>query len=505
MRRRALLLSAVLAALLLPRSAQPSPASHVTWLLRVTVAGTGTVTGAGKACATSCVYQVNTHGVALTAWPGPKYSFREWGGACSGTESCIVNKAGSAGKYEVSASFTYGNQPPTPPPKPPPTGCTRVGTEGPDVISGSPGDDVICGLGGNDTIRGGGGNDVINGGEGNDRLSGDGLSDNDVPRSNDTLFGGPGNDSLFGNRGNDALDGGPGEDTLDGGEDIGLYQGQYEVGTDRDTVTYEGRTADLRVKFDGLANDGEQGERDKVAYNVERVVGGSGDDHIIGWNRTGTTANPWDPGILGMNNYFEGRDGDDTLEGGIGRNAVYGGNGDDTLIGGDVGVGGWESLFGGFGDDVLRGHGGADNLYGEEGADRLYGGDGPDIMAGGRGNDRLEGGPDADRLWGDANDDVLKGQGGSDTLNGDGGNAAESGNDTLEGGDGNDILVGGPRSDLLEGGLGRDFFEARDSFSDTLRGGLGCDLAWLDEALDERHSLHLVANRAGLYTSDCPP
>jgi hypothetical protein len=82
----------------------------------------------------------------------------------------------------------------------PSSGCTIVGTPGPDHLHGTPGKDVICGLGGNDTIRGLGGNDTLVGGPGND-----------------VLIGGAGRDVLEGGPGNDKLEGGPGEDTLIGG------------------------------------------------------------------------------------------------------------------------------------------------------------------------------------------------------------------------------------------------------------------------------------------------
>lgn len=86
------------------------------------------------------------------------------------------------------------------------SGCTIVGTFGPDVLVGTSGDDVICGRGGDDLIRGGGGNDVLLGGTGDDVLYG-GPGD-------DLIQGGRGDDRIFGDAGDDVLRGGRGADRL---------------------------------------------------------------------------------------------------------------------------------------------------------------------------------------------------------------------------------------------------------------------------------------------------
>jgi RTX calcium-binding nonapeptide repeat (4 copies) len=120
----------------------------------------------------------------------------------------------------------------------------------------------------------------------------------------DILTGGTGNDTLLGETGNDQLDGGAGADILDGGPGV-------------DTVSYKSRnaTTPVKVTLDGVANDGAATgtgtapEGDNVT-NVERVVGGSGDDTLVG----DAAAN--------------------TLDGGPGGDLVIGGAGGDTLAGG---------------------------------------------------------------------------------------------------------------------------------------------------------------------------
>ena len=82
---------------------------------------------------------------------------------------------------------------------------------------------------------------------------------------------------------------------------------------------------------------------------------------------------------------------------------VVGGFGDDLLIGNDAN----NRLVGGAGDDMLFGNGGHD---------RLSGGFGDDILVGGAGNDVLSGGPGRDILIGGLGADILHGGGGEDIL-----------------------------------------------------------------------------------------
>jgi hypothetical protein len=89
-------------------------------------------------------------------------------------------------------------------------------------------------------------------------------------------------------------------------------------------------------------------------------------------------------------------------------------------------------IFGGDGDDTLRGTPDADVICGLQGNDTLRGRGGKDLLVGGNGQDRIGGGSGPDRLRG------------------------EKGRDSLRGGGGRDSLSGGPGRDLLSGGPGRD-------------------------------------------------
>ena len=156
------------------------------------------------------------------------------------------------------------------------------------------------------------------------------------------------------------------------------------------------------------------------------------------------------------------------------------------LTGGDEGADDLgDQLFGGSGNDIIKGEGGSDALYGGAGDDQLFGGTGDDFLNGGKGADLLDGGDGFDTVSyykdattgvtiidsgsgligtaGDATGDKLigveqiEGTNFNDNIKGDGlNNIIESfdGNDNLKGGAGNDVLIGGRGADVLDGGDG---------------------------------------------------
>lgn len=90
------------------------------------------------------------------------------------------------------------------------------------------------------------------------------------------------------------------------------------------------------------------------------------------------------------------RSGDDFLNSNGGRveGRVYGGGGDDWIKGSRgkdfiVGNMGDDTLRGGQGSDILKGHGGDDVIFGGRGRDKIVGGPGADVLSGGRGPDRF--------------------------------------------------------------------------------------------------------------------
>ncbi|HEX6713059.1 MAG TPA: calcium-binding protein [Thermoleophilaceae bacterium] len=199
---------------------------------------------------------------------------------------------------------------------------TILDWNGPSTIDAGPGDDSVFGHGGNDAITGGEGADDLLGGAGDDSVDGGPGADlMEAPISGYGIHETPGPDDSAG------------ADTLVGGSGV-------------DTVSYVLRTDALKVTMDGQANDGAPGERDRISNDVETVIGGQGNDLMIGSLRADALY-----GYAGDDNLRGGR-GDDTLDGGPGQDVVAGDQGADTVSGGH-------------GQDVVDGGQGRDNIYGE--------------------------------------------------------------------------------------------------------------------------------------------
>jgi Ca2+-binding RTX toxin-like protein len=144
-------------------------------------------------------------------------------------------------------------------------------------------------------------------------------------------------------------------------------------GAGRDTADYSSRSGNLFITQNesstGLGRGGEADEDDVLALDVERVLGGSGDDRFNGGD--------------GPNTYFGG-DGDDTISGFGAADALHGQGGDDVIVGG-------------FGNDFLDGGSGNDDVYGQVGNDTLLGQGGNDrLFSNDNARDTVNGGSGAD-------------------------------------------------------------------------------------------------------------
>ncbi|AXF86486.1 Bifunctional hemolysin/adenylate cyclase [Ephemeroptericola cinctiostellae] len=285
-----------------------------------------------------------------------------------------------------------------------------------NLLQGKDGDDSIYGFAGNDNLFGGLGNDFLDGGAGNDWLNygdmtasvtvdlsvtsqqntvGAGLdtilnlehanggSGNDVLKGNnlnnvlngndgsDNLSGGVGNDNLRGGKGVDVLMGGLGNDTIDGGDDM-------------DWVDYRDMTASVTVDLALSTAQMAQTAGTDTILNVERILGGRGNDTLYG-NELSNTIRAG----LG-NDVMDGRAGVDTVDYSdfsvaitadlsVTTSQVTGG-GQDTFIN-------FENIIGGSGADVLSGDATNNQLFGNAGNDTLTGALGADTLLGGTGND----------------------------------------------------------------------------------------------------------------------
>ena len=231
-----------------------------------------------------------------------------------------------------------------------PLGDSLSGSDGPDVLEGRAGNDRLDGRGGDDSLQGAEGDDDIDGGDGADLVQGDagedslqggggadsvsgaggadtlrGGPDGDVMAGGagiDTMYGGDGadtmsgggpglagadgGDTLYGGAGPDTMHGDDGEDVLDGQDGPDAMYGD----ADRDTVTYESRVRPVRVALDGVPNDGEDGEGDNVAADVEVVKGGVSWNDLIGSSGSDRLVGDREEDEV------DGRDGADQLVGG---------------------------------------------------------------------------------------------------------------------------------------------------------------------------------------------
>jgi Ca2+-binding RTX toxin-like protein len=171
----------------------------------------------------------------------------------------------------------------------------------------------------------------------------------------DQINGGDGNDSIYGGLGNDAIDGGPGDDGLEGTLSSAVGRPDDRRGSDtlvggpgNDLASYHGTFAPINASLDGAANDGEPGEGDLIATDVEGIRGGYGNDVLAG-----------DGGA----NHLLGEPGDDELRGGGGNDKLEGGRDQDRSFG----EAGDDEVFSGHGDDFLDGGPGTDRLESDGG------------------------------------------------------------------------------------------------------------------------------------------
>ena len=178
---------------------------------------------------------------------------------------------------------------------------------------------TVQGDSGSNKIKSGEGTDYLYGNAGDDTLDGDALASSS---SADHLYGGEGNDRMF-------------VDELD------ITQGTIDGGTGFDEVKISASAGDS-ITFD------------MYAAGVEKAWGSASDDVLDGRGFTDTSG-----GYNKSTGDYEtteaqrldlyGRDGDDSLLAGVGRDYLDGGSGNDIISGGL----GRDFLAGGSGDDVF--------------------------------------------------------------------------------------------------------------------------------------------------------
>ncbi len=377
---------------------------------------------------------------------------------------------------------------------------TLYGDGGADSLFGGDGDDTQFGGGGQDFVAGAEGDDLLYGGDANDRIFGNTGNDfGEGGDGDDTFYSGNGNDFFRGNSGDDKLrartgsdrlEGGSGNDTLifyqygndtgfgDNGNDIiygGTGEGFFNGGSGNDSI-YGGHGDDAVFISTGIDSVFGGSGADRVVVvareltSSDRVDGGSGSNRLDIIDATET------PSLLSVTNF-------DAFN-------VYGSNGNDSLVGRlDLLT---ERIFGGLGDDDLRGFSGIDHLYGGQDNDTLRGfsaddsladrSGGADTLFGGAGDDTLEAGDGKDQMVGGTGSDTLFGGDASDRLNG------ASGSDTAYGGNINDTFIIDTQGDVL-------IEVAGEGSQDVVRTD-AADYTLADSAMVERANINRTAGNA---------
>jgi Ca2+-binding RTX toxin-like protein len=359
----------------------------------------------------------------------------------------------------------------------------------------------------------------------------------DAGDGNDSLIGGKAGDTLNGQGGNDTIIGGFG-DNINGGLDndylrvnLGNEQASTNVygegGTDRLVLLWSTATDNVNSGYYSAGSGYYQVAGSSVYYSgieILQIAGGTASDNIV--------ANDGNDIVAGNagNDAIDGRKGNDSLNGGDGNDRGIVDNSDDATgrtfaftsgatlaVGGDT-LAGFEGIgyragagadniningetissfvFGGDGNDTLRGNNTiGDTLDGGFGDDLIYG-SGGDTVNGGDGTDDLRfdtsqasfasanynGGTGDDRFYADfsTSADAI---GSGYYSNGSGyfGNVYYQGIERLFiiGSTASDTIVGNDGNDVLRGNAGNDYIDGRGGVN-NIDGGDGSDIGLID-------------------------
>lgn len=228
----------------------------------------------------------------------------------------------------------------------------------------------------------------VDGGAGQDAVSFAGATVGQTVSLSSSLFlnierlvGSAFDDGLTGDSQANLLWGGDGSDVLNGGLGAdGLYGG---AGDDIYVVNVQ---ADLAFEDAGQGLDAVVATSGYYLFaNIENLTLVAGAGSIFGVGNelaNGITGNEGD-------NLLIAGAGEDVVLGSAGNDSLFGQDGDDVLNGGS----GVDYVVGGAGDDAMSGGNQSDAVYGEDGDDLVVGGGGfsTDILVGGAGDDSLDG------------------------------------------------------------------------------------------------------------------
>ena len=240
-----------------------------------------------------------------------------------------------------------------------------VGSEAADTILGAApvgtGNGVVDTPAGNDTILARGGDDTIVGGDRGQLGGGTATTRSSAaaapqPSDKTVIHGDADNDTIVSGLGNDEIFGDAGANTL-------AYASVEQQGIDIVNRGTDGVTAVL-PNAGQTANGGRTGgpEKDIIHSDIGTLVGGNGNDVLVGNNLANTIVGVAPAGTAGVK---PGPAGNDVLVGVGGADLLLGAEGNDWVVGGDD-------------NDVLLAAGGNDLLVGDTGVDNFNAGDGND-------------------------------------------------------------------------------------------------------------------------------
>ena len=196
---------------------------------------------------------------------------------------------------------------------------TLEGGSGIDLLSGGPGEDTLRGGDGPDRLNGGGGDDFLEGGYGDDHLRAEWKS------------GADGGDILVGGAGRDEFAFGPGHDS-DTIRDFSLGNDVIDLRWIRIIRSFE----ELEIGADGDA-----AMVDLTAYNSGTIrldgvapAGLKAADFVLPDWQFGDEGDNTLVDVQSEDNNFDGLGGNDTIQGGWGMDYLVGGAGNDMLTGG---------------------------------------------------------------------------------------------------------------------------------------------------------------------------
>ncbi|MCA6107773.1 glycoside hydrolase family 113 [Bradyrhizobium cenepequi] len=325
------------------------------------------------------------------------------------------------------------------------------------TLTGSPAADLMDTGGGNDVLSGGVGNDTIKAGDGNDAITG---GPDTIPKLTETTVTVTGYSSVVGGIGAQMqllVNGQQIGSTVEfhNATDASGFQ------TFTFTFANPASISSLDLAFindiAGAGGDRNLYIKDITVNGEHLSVSDAVNPSSPGtWNLYQNKAIHYDMsgrqdlffGSSTDNDVIDGGPGKDVINGGAGADVIHGGAGDDTLDSGPGIATATDQLYGDDGNDIIKAGKGDTGalLDGGAGRDQLYGGWLANVINGGDDNDYLSGGGGADTLHGGAGNDSLKGGPGATQMQGD------DGNDTLMGGTGHEVLYGGSGDDRLNGG-----------------------------------------------------